>query len=97
MAMNEFERHGCGGQLVPTTLTFTRKLGILYFAFPIEGMRCNTCQEELISRNTAVKIEDILKSEVETPQGLVWSQIVPTVIVDIKREHYAFLTAKSLC
>ena len=53
----KMERHNCGGTLRRTQVTLTRNIGGLLFTFDVPGKQCSVCSEEVISHDTAYKLE----------------------------------------
>ncbi len=51
------ERHNCGGILRKKQVAITKNFGGLLFTFTVEGKQCNSCSEEVISRNTLRELE----------------------------------------
>jgi hypothetical protein len=81
--MNEqVELHGCGGQLFPTVVMLSQKRGHLIFSFPVSGLRCSKCGETVFSRDTAASLEELLQLSVETFEGKIYIQSMPTVVLD---------------
>ena len=51
------EEHGCGGILHPVQLLVEQRDGRFLFAFPVPGLRCDRCGEEVMPRDIAFALE----------------------------------------
>lgn len=54
------ERHNCGGTLRRTQVALTRSIGGLLYTFTVPGKKCSICSEEVISHDTADKLDRLL-------------------------------------
>lgn len=49
--------HRCGGELRPAMIKIRKRVGVYYQNFTVEGLKCEQCGDEIISRETALEIE----------------------------------------
>lgn len=54
-------RHRCGGELQPAKVKINKKIGYYTQAFTVDGHRCDYCGEEVISRDTALAIDEAVE------------------------------------
>lgn len=65
--MTTERKHRCGGMLQPREVQVRDDRGGMLLVFRVPGLVCNTCQEELIERETMLAFE---KSQTPT---IVWA------------------------
>lgn len=49
--------HRCGGEFKPAMIKIRKRVGAYYQNFTVEGLKCEQCGDEVISRETALEIE----------------------------------------
>ena len=54
-------KHRCGGELQPSKVEIKKKIGSLYYKFTVDGYQCDRCGEEIITGDTASKIDQFIE------------------------------------
>jgi hypothetical protein len=54
-------KHRCGGELQPSKVEIKKKIGSLYYKFTVDGYQCDRCGEEIITGDTASKIDQSIE------------------------------------
>lgn len=49
--------HTCGGELHPHKVKIRKRIGMYYQTFTVDGLKCGSCGEEIIDRDTAREID----------------------------------------
>lgn len=53
--------HRCGGELKPAKIKIKKRVGVYFQNFTVEGLKCNHCGDEVISRETALEIDKTIE------------------------------------
>ena len=56
--VKEFIVHTCGGELKPAKVKIRKKNGYYFHVFTVDGFKCEDCGEEVISRDTALAVDE---------------------------------------
>jgi len=54
-------QHRCGGELKPAKVKIKKKVGDYFQTFTVDGHKCDYCGEEVISRDTALAIDETVE------------------------------------
>lgn len=80
------EAHNCGGIFELAIVTVRRQVDSLLFIFQVEGLRCSECDEGIITRDTAVSLEQaersaLMREHVGVHGEHIWTYGVPNIIL----------------
>jgi len=75
------QSHRCGGTLKPTKITIRKTVGNLYMVFTVDGLRCTQCSEELVSRNTARALEQVVSEFKDRRFGPMTTAETPQIVL----------------
>jgi hypothetical protein len=49
--------HRCGGTLTRQSVKINKKVGFFFQSFTVDGLKCDRCGDEIISRDSALEID----------------------------------------
>ena len=74
------ERHNCGGTLEPAKITVEMDVGSLRFIVIVDGLRCTQCSEEVISRDVALALEQVMFENEDEIAGRLFTVETPQIV-----------------